>query len=306
MSLKIVFMGTPDFAVPSLEILHRNGYDIVGVITATDKRGGRGKKKLMESAVKQYAVANGLRVLQPRNLKAPEFVEELRSLQADLQVVVAFRMLPVVVWDMPPLGTINLHGSLLPKYRGAAPIHWAVIKGEKETGVTSFFLKHKIDTGDLLFSDRLLIDEEDTTGDVHDRMMHLGAGVVLKSVNAIAEGDYTLQPQEDSEATKAPKLFHEDCEIDFARPTEEVYNLIRGLSPFPTAWMTLDGEELKIYKAGKVVADHEFLPGSIHTDHKTYLSFATNDGFINVLDLKLQGRRRMDIKDFLNGYKFKD
>jgi methionyl-tRNA formyltransferase len=305
MSLKIVFMGTPDFAVPSLQILHEAGYDIVGVITATDKYGGRGGKRLIESPVKKYAVEHQLKILQPKNLKAPDFVEELRSLNADIQVVVAFRMLPVVVWDMPHLGTMNLHGSLLPKYRGAAPIHWAVINGETKTGVTSFFLKHEIDTGDMLLQEKLSIGENETTGEVHDRMMHLGAEVVLKSIRAVESGDYTLQEQDNSLVTKAPKIYTEDCEINFNQPTETVHNFIRGLSPYPAAWTTLDGQKLKIYRTtidpdSKDKVD----PGQFTSDNKNYIKVATADGFIEIHELQMAGRRRMKVKDFLNGYQF--
>lgn len=302
--MKIVFMGTPDFAVPSLDALYQNGYEIVGVITATDKRGGRGGKTLIESSVKKYALEKGLKILQPKNLKAPTFVEELRSLKADLQVVVAFRMLPVVVWDMPPIGTINLHGSLLPAYRGAAPIHWAVINGESETGVTTFFLQHEIDTGDMLMQEKLSIGAHDTTGDIHDRMMVLGANVVLQSVKKIESGNYSLQPQDHSKVSKAPKIHSDTCEINFNQPTEVVYNFIRGMSPFPTAWTTLEDKKLKIYKATKGVDAPLQEPGSYYTDGKTYLRFLTDDGFIEVLELQLQGKRKMMIKDFLNGYKF--
>ena len=214
--MRIIFMGSPDFAVPSLDILIENGYEVVGVITATDKKGGRGNKKVIESAVKKYALEKGLRLLQPKNLKNVDFVEELRTLKADLQVVVAFRMLPEVVWNMPTIGTFNLHGSLLPKYRGAAPIHWAVINGETETGVTSFFIKHEIDTGDMLLQSKLPIGPSETTGDVHDRMMQLGAEVVLKSVQTIEKGDYQLREQDHNLASKAPKIFRETCEINFA------------------------------------------------------------------------------------------
>jgi len=296
-------MGTPDFAVPSLEILVENGYDVVGVITATDKYGGRGNKKLIESPIKKYAQSKGIRVLQPKNLKAPEFIEELASLKADLQVVVAFRMLPVVVWDMPPIGTFNLHGSLLPRYRGAAPIHWAVINGEKETGVTSFFLKHEIDTGDILFSDKLAIGENDTTGDVHDKMMHLGAKVVLKTVKAIENKNYKASPQDASKVSKAPKLFTETCEIKFDQTTERVHNFIRGLNPFPTAWTTLDGLKLKLFSSTKLYIVHDLAPGTFVSDQKRYLYIATNDGFVNIHTLQLQGKKRMDVKAFLNGYK---
>ncbi|MEN0051746.1 MAG: methionyl-tRNA formyltransferase, partial [Bacteroidota bacterium] len=219
--LRIVFMGTPDFAVPSLQVLVENDYQVVGVITATDKYGGRGGKHLIESAVKRYAVAQNIPVLQPKNLKAADFQAELKALNANLQVVVAFRMLPESVWVMPAYGTFNLHGSLLPKYRGAAPINWAVINGEKETGVTSFFLKQQIDTGDMLFQESLPIGEDETAGEVHDRMMQLGAEVVLKSVQAVEKGDYELQAQNNELATKAPKIYHDTCEIDFNQSTQK-------------------------------------------------------------------------------------
>lgn len=297
-------MGTPEFAVPSLDILVKNGYEVVGVITATDKYGGRGKKQLIESAVKKYAVAKGIPVLQPKNLKAPEFIEALKSLNANLQVVVAFRMLPEVVWNMPELGTFNLHGSLLPKYRGAAPINWAVINGEKETGVTTFFLKHKIDTGDMIFQESIPIYENDTAGDVHDRMMELGAQVVLKTINAIESGNYELQQQDDSLASKAPKIFHDTCKIDFDQPTQKVHDFIRGLSPYPAAWTTLDGKTLKVLKTTKVLEDHDLLPGTFVSDNKKVLKISTRDGFIRIHELQLQGRRRMKIVDFLNGYEF--
>ncbi|MEM9919020.1 MAG: methionyl-tRNA formyltransferase [Bacteroidota bacterium] len=301
--MRIVFMGTPDFAVPSLEMLVENGYDVVGVITATDKLGGRGGKKLIESAVKKFAQEKGIPVLQPKNLKNPDFQSELRALQADLQVVVAFRMLPVAVWDMPPIGTFNLHGSLLPAYRGAAPINWAVINGEKETGVTTFFLKHEIDTGDVLFQESMPIHESDTAGDVHDRMMVLGAQVVLKTVQAIEKGDYTLQPQDDSKVSKAPKIYRETCQIDFDKDCEEVYNFVRGMSPFPTAWTQIDGEELKVYAAEMERSEHELPPGTLQTDNKRYLKIATQGGFLVLKQVKLQGRKKMDVSSFLNGYK---
>jgi len=263
MDLRIVFMGTPDFAVPSLEILVENGYQVVGVITATDKWGGRGKKKLLESPVKQAAVQHGIPVLQPKNLKDPEFLEELRALEANLQVIVAFRMLPEVVWGMPELGTFNLHGSLLPKYRGAAPINWAIIRGETETGVTSFFLQQEIDTGDLIFQESMPIHPDDTAGDVHDRMMHLGAKVVLKTVNAISEGSVTTQRQDDAEATSAPKIFSDTCQIDFDQPIQQVHDFVRGLSPYPAAWTTLDEQQLKILKAEAEPADVPESPGTL-------------------------------------------
>lgn len=321
--MRIIFMGTPDFAVPSLEILLDNGYDVAAVVTATDKLGGRGGKQLLESAVKKFAVSRGLPVLQPEKLRSPDFLEQLRGYHADLQIVVAFRMLPEVVWAMPKIGTFNLHGSLLPKYRGAAPINWAIINGERETGATTFFLRHEIDTGDLLFQERMPIGEDETAGEVHDRMMHLGAGLVLKTVQAIERGDYSLQKQDDSQACHAPKIFHETCEIDFSKTAAEVHNFVRGLSPYPGAWkvvtapLTLadgtpwqaagwekvQGIELKVFKTLKEVAIHGFEPGHFVTDGKKTLKVATNDGFVQLLEMQLQGRKRMTAVDFLNGLK---
>jgi len=301
--MKIIFMGTPEFAVPSLDILVKNGYEVVAVITATDKWGGRGNKTLLQSAVKKYAVANNIPVLQPKNLKNKQFLEELRAYQADLQIVVAFRMLPVAVWDMPSIGTFNLHGSLLPKYRGAAPIHWAVISGEKETGVTTFFLKHEIDTGNILLSEKTPIGEHETTGDVHDRLMQIGAEVVLKTVKIVESGDYTPQIQDESLVSHAPKLHDHTCEIDFDQKTEKVYNFIRGLSPYPVAWTTLDDKKLKIYQCRPEYKGHEIEPGEFVHDKKI-LKIATRDGFIHLNELQLSGRKRMKVSDFLNGYKF--
>jgi methionyl-tRNA formyltransferase len=296
-------MGTPEFAVPSLDILIKNGYNIVGVITSVDKYGGRGMKKLIESPVKKYAVRHNIKVLQPKNLKSPEFVEELQSLKADLQIVVAFRMLPEIVWDMPPLGTYNLHSSLLPKYRGAAPINWAIIKGEKETGVTSFKLQHAIDTGDILFQEKISIGEDETAGELHDRLMVLGAEVVLKTANAIKQGNVKLYSQNDIEATKAPKIFTEDCQINWDDTSDNVYNLIKGLSPYPGAWTILDEKNFKILKARKEFGQEMTDAGNIFTDNKKYLKISTNDGLINMLEVKMQGKKKMDIKSFLNGYK---
>ncbi len=300
--MKIIFMGTPDFAVPSLDILVENGYDVVAVITATDKYGGRGNKKLLQSAVKKYAVEKGIHVLQPKNLKKKEFLDELWALQADLQVVVAFRMLPEKVWAMPPMGTINLHGSLLPKYRGAAPINWAVINGEKETGATTFFIQQQIDTGNLLYQTKLEIGPDDTAGDVHDRMMVDGAKLLLKTVKAIEARKYDTSVQDESLVSHAPKIFHKTCEINFDAPTQKVHDFIRGLSPFPTAWTTLNDLNLKIYKSSREIISHQHLPGSFHTEEKRVLKIATKDGFILVKELQLQGKRRMDVKSFLNGY----
>lgn len=295
-------MGTPEFAVPALDILYREGYEIAAVVTATDKWGGRGKKQLIRSAVAHRAVELGLPLLQPELLKSPAFLDQLKSYQADIQIVVAFRMLPEVVWAMPPLGTFNLHGSLLPQYRGAAPINWAVIHGEKETGLTTFRIQQEIDTGDLMFQARLPIGEDETAGELHDRMMLLGAELVLKTVRAIESGDYLLQKQDDSRASKAPKLFHDTCAIDFAQSTEKVHNFIRGLSPHPSAWTLLDGQAFKIFRSAKRLEAHDLHPGFLRTDHKNYIQIATTDGFIEVLELQLQGKKRMGVKDFLNGY----
>lgn len=304
MSLRIVFMGTPEFAVPSLQILLDNDYEVAGVVTATDKWGGRGKKKLIESAVKRFAAERGLYILQPRNLKDPAFVEELRGLNADLQVVVAFRMLPEAVWAMPPKGTFNLHGSLLPKYRGAAPINWAVINGETETGVTTFFIQHAIDTGDILFQEKMPIGKNETAGDVHDRMMLLGAQVVLKTVRAIESGNYTLEKQDERLASKAPKIQHDTCRIDFDRPAQAVHDFIRGLSPYPAAWTILDEQELKILRTTTERVEHDFPPGKFIVEEQRELKIAVADGFVQVHELQLAGRRRMSTPDFLNGYSF--
>jgi methionyl-tRNA formyltransferase len=302
--MRIVFMGTPAFAVPSLEILIENGYDVVGVITSTDKMGGRGNKTLLESDVKKYAQSKGLKILQPKNLKSPAFVEELRELKADLQIVVAFRMLPEIVWNMPPIGTFNLHGSLLPKYRGAAPINWAVINGDAETGVTTFFLKHEIDTGNLLFQSKLPIGENETVGEVHDKMMELGSNLVLKTVKAIENKDYEAQVQDESLVSHAPKVFHKTCQVNFNQPTLQVHNFIRGLSPYPTAWTMLGDKKLKLFRTLKEIESHEHEVGSFHSDNKTFVKIATTDGYIQLLELQLQGRKRMKVKDFLNGYSF--
>ncbi|MCH2044700.1 MAG: methionyl-tRNA formyltransferase [Saprospiraceae bacterium] len=302
MSLRIVFMGTPDFAVPSLDILIKNGFNVVAVITSTDKWGGRGNKKLLESDVKKYAQEQGLKILQPPNLKNKAFLEELAALKADLQVVVAFRMLPRVVWDMPRLGTINLHGSLLPKYRGAAPINWAVIRGEKETGVSTFFLKHKIDTGNLLFQSKTTIGENETVGELYNRLKYIGADLMLKTLKAVEKEDYTPLPQDDALATKAPKIFHENCHINFEQSTQAVHDFVRGLSPYPAAWTLVDGQKLKIFQTLKEIVKHDLKAGTIVTDHKKYLKIATLDGFIQLINVQLTKRKRMDIKSFLNGY----
>jgi len=298
--LRIIYMGTPEFAVPSLDIIVENGFNVVAVITAPDKPKGRGQK-LMTSAVKDAAVKNDIPVLQPTNLKSPEFIEELKSYNANLQIVVAFRMLPEVVWDMPEIGTFNLHASLLPQYRGAAPINWAIINGEKETGVTTFFLKHKIDTGNIIFQKKESIKAEDTVGDLYERLMNKGAQLVLKTVEAIAKDDYPELPQNlDQEIKEAPKIFRETCEINWDQPTTVVYNFIRGLSPYPAAWTTLDGKNLKLFKVRK--GESKGKRGSYETDNKSYLRFYTSDGSIEIDQLQLQGKKRMNIEDFLRGY----
>src|ERR1700743_186119 len=285
--MRIVFMGTPQFAVTSLDELIKAGCEIVGVVTAPDKPAGRGKK-LSQSAVKEYALAHGLKVLQPEKLKDENFLEELKALNADLQVVVAFRMLPEVVWSMPTRGTINLHASLLPQYRGAAPINWVLINGEAESGVTTFFLKHDIDTGDILFTEKITLTGHETAGELHDRLMYKGAGLLVKTVKAVESGRYTENPQHQLaagvELKQAPKIFKEDCLIDWNQPAEKVYNLIRGLSPIPTAYTLLNGKVLKIYKAGKQETDSDVQPGKYVTDNKTYLAFATADGFVMLTD----------------------
>lgn len=301
--MRIIFMGTPHFAVPSLDILVKNGYDIVGVITATDKKAGRGHK-LTQSAIKKYALANNLPVLQPKNLKSKKFREHLATLKADLQVVVAFRMLPKVIFSMPKYGTFNLHGSLLPQYRGAAPINWAVINGEKETGVTTFFIDRKVDTGNMLFKATTPISETDTAGNVHDRLMDIGANLVLKTVQAIEKGDYTATPQvEVADLKPAPKIFKDTCQINWNQPTEKVYNFIRGLSPYPTAWTVLHDKQLKIFKVTKVLTPTDKPAGTFLSDENNYLYITTADGYLDVQELQLQGRRKMETGAFLRGYK---
>jgi methionyl-tRNA formyltransferase len=298
-------MGTPEFAVASLRSLADSDHEIVGVITSTDKLGGRGGRQVLESAVKRFARERGFQILQPPNLKNPEFVRSLEALKADLQVVVAFRMLPEVVWDMPPMGTINLHGSLLPAYRGAAPINWAIINGELQTGVTTFKLKHEIDTGNILIQRHLEINSNDTAGDVHDKMMELGAQAVLDTVNGLEAGTPEELPQSDTEVSQAPKLYHDMCEIQFDRPVEEVHNFIRGLSPFPTAWTTLDGIQLNVYRSEIVDKSSNGVPAGIVANKDLQLEISCKPGTIRLLEVQLAGKRRMRASDFLNGYQIK-
>ena len=307
--LRIVFMGTPDFAVASLQALVENGYNIVGVITAPDKPAGRGRQ-LQESAVKKYATAKGLHIMQPEKLKNPDFIADLESLKVDLQVIVAFRMLPEVVWNMPRLGTFNLHGSLLPQYRGAAPLNWAVINGEKETGVTTFLLSHEIDTGAILFKEKIAIGENDTVGDIHDALMEIGAKLVLKTVDALADGNYSVIHQEElaeGEPLKpAPKIFKEDCRIDWAKQGKQIHNLIRGLSPYPSAWTELEDGNGKIYSMKIYFANLEdgenLVPGTLKSDGKTYLKIAAADCWLQITDLQLSGKKRMKTDEFLRGF----
>lgn len=300
-NLRIVFFGTPEFAVPSLEILLENGFEVAGVVTATDKPGARDKKTQQESPVKKCAREAGLTILQPQNLKSPDFLSSLKALEANLQVVVAFRMLPEQVYAMPEFGTFNLHGSLLPRYRGAAPINWAIIRGEKETGVTTFFINKQIDTGSILFQESLPIGDNETAGELHDRMMVLGAQLVLKTTAAIAHGPVFAKTQDESLATQAPKIFRETCQIDFFQSTTQVHNFIRGMSPSPGAWMVYRGQEIKLYRTEKREIPSPYPPGSVNTDRKNHLYISTLDGEIDVLELQLAGRRRMNIKEFLNG-----
>jgi methionyl-tRNA formyltransferase len=302
--MRIIFMGTPQFAVPSLEILIQNHYNVVAVVTTTDSYGGRGGKTLIESPVKKYAVSQNIPVLQPEKLKAPEFIETLKSYEADLQIVVAFRMLPEVVWNMPPLGTYNLHGSLLPKYRGAAPINHAIINGETTTGVTSFKLKHEIDTGDILIQRSLDIQDQDNAGALHDKMMILGAEVILDTVKMLEAGNVQFITQNDDEATPAPKIFHETCKIDFKLPVKKVYDFIRGLSPYPAAWCVADGKEMKVLKASfELTPSDSNQPGFMMSDQKKIVKVKCLDGYIQFLTIKPEGKKVMEIHEYLNGHK---
>ena len=311
---RIVYMGTPDFAVEVLKALVEGGYNIVGVVTMPDKPMGRHQDTLQPSPVKVYAQEHGLKIMQPVKLKDPEFVEELRSLRADLQIVVAFRMLPEIVWSMPKYGTFNAHASLLPKYRGAAPINWAVINGETETGITTFLLKHEIDTGDIIDQVRIPIADTDNVEIVHDKLMELSGKLVTKTVDSIIDGTFTTTPQdewlkdgakEDSFAP-APKIFRETCRIDWNQPTKRIYDFIRGLSPYPAAWTTLNGKAVKIYETEKEFTAHNLQIGTIISDGKSTFKVATHDGYINVKVLQLEGKKRMPIADLLRGFKVTD
>lgn len=305
--LKIIFMGTPEFAVASLDALVNAGYNIVGVVTAPDKPSGRGMQ-MNESAVKKYAVERGLKILQPEKLKNSEFIDELKSLNADVQVVVAFRMLPEIVWNMPPMGTINVHASLLPQYRGAAPINWAVINGETETGITTFKLQQEIDTGNILLQQKIAISENETAGELHDGLKKLGAEVLLKTIQQIENGDIKEQVQSEIqhpafEIKHASKIFTDTCKIDWNNKANDIYNLIRGLSPHPSAFTYLHDKMFKIYFGTKEIINHHLANGDMQSDGKTYLKFACADGFISCTDIQLQGKKRMKVEAFLRGYK---
>jgi methionyl-tRNA formyltransferase len=299
--MRIIYMGTPEFAVPGLKVLVENGYNVVGVITAPDKPQGRGLK-LGITPVKEYALTQNLKVLQPEKLKDPTFLEELKSLHADLQIVVAFRMLPETVWNMPPKGTFNLHASLLPQYRGAAPINWVIINGEKETGVTTFFLKHEIDTGDIILQEKEPISDSDNVGTVYERLMNRGAGLILKTVQQIEIGKVNQQPQVfESELKTAPKIFKENCEIDWSKSHVEIRDFVRGLSPYPAAFTKINGLNCKIFDVNLV--DKKLNKQEFVTDSKTYFYIGTGKGSLSIETLQMEGKKRMGIKEFLMGNK---
>ena len=303
--LRIIYMGTPDFAVEPLKTLVEAGKDVVAVVTMPDKPAGRGHK-LQFSPVKEYALKAGIPVLQPENLKSPDFLQELASYNADLQIVVAFRMLPEAVWSMPKYGTFNLHASLLPRYRGAAPINWAVINGDKETGITTFFLKHEIDTGNIILQEKVAIDEEDNAGDVYDKLMYLGADLVLKTLKMIEEDNVITRPQDDAQASPAPKIFKDTAKLDFDKCAADIRNLVRGMAPYPAAWFNIklqDGNEsmMKIFKVSTEEKNHNYSVGIILTDGKKMLKIACKDGFINLLEVQMAGKKRMAAEDLMRG-----
>lgn len=310
-ALRIIYMGTPDFAVEPLKILVENKYNVVGVVTNPDKPAGRGQK-LQESAVKKYALSQNLNILQPLKFREESFINELKKLDADLQIVVAFKMLPEIVWNMPRIGTFNLHASLLPHYRGAAPINWAVINGEEKTGITTFFLKHEIDTGNILFQEEVQINDQDNAGTVHDKLMIKGADLVLKTVDAILKGKYPQVKQEDlvkpgTLFKHAPKIFKDDCKINWDQDINAIHNLIRGLSPYPAAWteltnMNKEKTSLKIFQSEKEISLHNHLIGEIISDQKTFLKVAVKEGFIQITELQLAGKKRLAVQDFLRGF----
>ncbi len=302
--LKLVFFGTPDFAVASLAALVKAGLNVVAVVTAPDKPSGRGLQ-MHSTPVKQFAEANHIPVLQPEKLKNPEFLQALKDLNADLHIVVAFRMLPVAVWDMPPMGTINVHGSLLPQYRGAAPINWAIINGATETGVTTFKLKHEIDTGNILLRHKVAITPGDNAGTVHDKLMHAGAALLVETVYGLSQQTLNEIPQDSiaEELKHAPKIFKEDMRIDWNKSAIDVLNLVRGLSPYPAAFTELEGKNIKVFQASVTAAKPDLNAGNYTTDHKTFLRFAAKDAWVNILELQQEGKKRMDIEAFLRGFR---
>jgi methionyl-tRNA formyltransferase len=309
-NLRLVFMGTPDFAVASLAMLVEKGYNVAGVVTAPDKPAGRGQK-LQQSAVKTYAVQHNLPVLQPEKLKDENFINELKLLNPDLQIVVAFRMLPEVVWKLPRLGTFNLHGSLLPRYRGAAPLNWAIMNGDKESGVTTFLLKQEIDTGNILYREKVLVSDDTTVGELHDQLMEIGANLVIKTVDALAVDAVVPISQEnleiDPDRLHAPKIFKEDCRLDWNNSIEKNHNKVRGLSPYPAAWTELSAPakeniSLKIFRTTPEKSHHPVVPGTILSDHKKWMKIACTDGYLLVTDLQLAGKKRMGIEEFLRGF----
>ena len=306
--LRIVFMGTPEFAVATLDALIKAKFNVVGVITAPDKPAGRGRK-LSQSAVKKYAVENNLTILQPLNLKNEEFLTALQSLKANLQIVVAFRMLPKIVWQMPEFGTFNLHASLLPEYRGAAPINWAIINGETKTGVSTFFIDEKIDTGNVILQEEVLIGDNETLGGLHDTLMKVGSNLVVKTVQLIKDDEVKTFKQREIEEKAAPKIFNDTCKISWEDSLSNIYNLIRGLNPYPAAWTTLinNGNEikLKIFDIKKEISNHNYNIGKLITT-KSEIKIAVSNGFINIESLQLSGKRKMDSKSLLNGFEFKD
>lgn len=300
--MRIVFLGTPEFAVECLKALLEHGMNVVGVVTAPDKPAGRGMQ-LQQSSVKKFALEHQLKVLQPVKLKDEQFLKELKALKADIQVVIAFRMLPEVVWNMPRLGTINLHASLLPDYRGAAPINWAIINGEKKTGVTTFFLKHEIDTGDILLQEEVEISDTMTAGELHDILKVKGAQLVVKSLQLIAGGNYKTFPQPVGSTKTAPKIFTETCRIDWSKNARDIYNLIRGLNPYPAAFTTIQHKLVKVYACVTEITKHEKNTGEMVTDGKTFLKFACRDGFVHLTDIQPESRKRMPITEFLKGFR---
>ena len=306
---RIVFMGTPAFAVASLSALLEAKMNVVGVVTAPDKPGGRGMQ-LQQSAVKQFAIAHNLPLLQPEKLKSPEFFDGLSTWKPDLQVVVAFRMLPEKIWSFPPMGTLNVHGSLLPNYRGAAPINWAIINGEKETGVTTFQLQHAIDTGDILLQDRIAITENMTAGELHDTMMLVGANLLVKTINGLVNGTIQSVPQSEATSTPgvqnikhAPKIFTADCEINWENDVQSIHNQVRGLAPFPGAITKVDGKIIKLYSTIALEEKHNEAPGNLLTDGKTFAKIACKNGYLLLNDIQWEGKKRMPIADFLRGYR---